>query len=193
MPSAGPYYVASYMPLQRIVLKRNPSYGGRRPRRLKEIRLTLSVAQAQSVAEVEAGRADYALEVPRDAHAQLSARYGPGSEVAKAGRQQYFVNPELRVELPRAERAPTPVRGRPPAQGGEPRRRSPRAGAERRLRARRAGRPLPPAGHARLRGPGASTRTRRTSTRRGGSHEGEAEPRCSTRAISSPASSWRRS
>jgi YVTN family beta-propeller protein len=99
VPSAGPYYVASYTPSQRIVLKRNPNYGGHRPRPLREIRLTLSVAQAQSIAEVEAGRADYALEVPRDAHAHLSARYGRSSEVAKVGRQQYFVNPELRVSF----------------------------------------------------------------------------------------------
>ena len=99
VPSAGPYYVAAYTPSQRIVLKRNPNYGGRRPRRLKEIRLTLSAAPAQGLTEVEAGRADYALEVPREAHADLSARYGPGSKVAKAGRQQYFVNPELRVSF----------------------------------------------------------------------------------------------
>ena len=100
IPSAGPYYVASYVPGQAIVLKRNPNYGGRRPHRLAEIRVVLSVAPAQSLVDIEAGRADYALDgVPRDAHARLSRRYGPGSAAAKAGRQQYFVNPQLGVDF----------------------------------------------------------------------------------------------
>jgi YVTN family beta-propeller protein len=98
--SAGPYYVASYVPGQVIVLKRNPNYGGRRPHGLKEIRVAVSVAPAQSLVDVEAGRADYALQgVPREAHARLSARYGPGSAAAKAGRQQYFVTPQLGVDF----------------------------------------------------------------------------------------------
>jgi YVTN family beta-propeller protein len=100
VPSAGPYYVASYVPGQAIVLKRNPKYGGSRPHRLREIRVAVSVAPAQSLVDVEAGRADYALDgVPRDAQARLSARFGPGSPAAKAGRQQYFVNPEFGVDF----------------------------------------------------------------------------------------------
>jgi YVTN family beta-propeller protein len=100
VPSAGPYYVASYVPGQAIVLKRNPSYGGRRPHRLDEMRVAVSVAPEQSLVDIEAGRTDYALEgVPREAHARLSSRYGPGSAAAKAGRQQYFVNPQLGVDF----------------------------------------------------------------------------------------------
>jgi len=100
IPSAGPYYVASYVPGQVIVLKKNPNYGGRRPHNLAEIRVVLAVAPAQSLVDVEAGRADYAFDgVPRDAHARLSRRYGPGSAAAKAGRQQYFVNPQLGVDF----------------------------------------------------------------------------------------------
>ena len=38
LPSAGPYYVASYTPDQQIVLKRNANYRGPRPHRLREIR-----------------------------------------------------------------------------------------------------------------------------------------------------------
>jgi YVTN family beta-propeller protein len=98
--SAGPYYVASYVPGEAIVLKRNSNYGGHRPHRLKEIRVAISVAPAQSLVDVEAGRADYVLDgVPREAHARLSARYGPGSAAAKAGRQQYFVTPQLGVDF----------------------------------------------------------------------------------------------
>jgi ABC-type oligopeptide transport system substrate-binding subunit len=100
IPSAGPYYVASYVPGQTIVLKRNPNYGGRRPQRLAEIRVALAVAPVQSLVDVEAGRADYALDgAPREAHVRLNRRYGPGSAAAKAGRQQYFANPELGVDF----------------------------------------------------------------------------------------------
>lgn len=100
IPSAGPYYVASYAPSQAIVLKRNPNYGGSRPRKLREIRITLSVGPAQSVADVAGGKADYAVEgVPREAHERLSARFGQSSAAAKAGRQQYFVNPQLQVDF----------------------------------------------------------------------------------------------
>jgi YVTN family beta-propeller protein len=101
IPTAGPYYVSSYVPAQVIVLERNPSYGGTRPRRLKEIRIALSVDANQSLSHVAANRADYALEgVPRGAHARLGARYGPGSAAAdKGGRQQYFVNPALQVDF----------------------------------------------------------------------------------------------
>lgn len=100
VPSAGPYYLASYVPSQAIVLKRNPKYGGRRPHRLEQISVAVSVAPAQTLVDIEAGRADYALGgVPRDTHALLNARYGPGSAPAKAGRQQYFVNPQLGVDF----------------------------------------------------------------------------------------------
>src|SRR5205814_138035 len=34
IPSAGPYYIASYQPNQQLVLRRNPNYRGTRPHRL---------------------------------------------------------------------------------------------------------------------------------------------------------------
>jgi YVTN family beta-propeller protein len=97
IPSAGPYYIAEHDPDKRIVLKRNPNYGGSRPRRPREIRVTIGVPRTRASADVEAGRSDYAREPPPDprAEAELRARYGPASAAARDGRQRYFVNPTL--------------------------------------------------------------------------------------------------
>lgn len=93
IPSAGPYYVASYTPGQGVVLKRNPNYHGSRPHHIQEIVYGFGVGQAQSVKEIEAGQADFAADgVPPEAAARLAARYGPGSSAAKKGRQRYFAN-----------------------------------------------------------------------------------------------------
>jgi ABC-type transport system substrate-binding protein/DNA-binding SARP family transcriptional activator len=96
VPSAGPYYVASYTPRQQIVLKRNPNYHGDRPHRLDEMTVAIGVDSSKALAEIEAGEADYALDgSPRDAGPALDARYGPGSRAAKHGHQQYFISPAL--------------------------------------------------------------------------------------------------
>ncbi len=98
MPTAGPYYTAEYSPNHRIVLKRNPNYRGLRPRRFREIRYLLGVAPANGVADVLAGRSDYLADNPPVAgDAALLARYGPASDAARNGRQQYFVNPTLKL------------------------------------------------------------------------------------------------
>jgi ABC-type transport system substrate-binding protein len=111
IPSAGPYYVASYTPGQGVVLDRNPNYEGSRPHALSQIQLAVGVTAGRSVAEVETGTADYAtLEGASPSSApvtgglqalasQLAARYGPGSPAASKGRQQYFVNPLLQVDF----------------------------------------------------------------------------------------------
>jgi peptide/nickel transport system substrate-binding protein len=94
IPMAGPYYLASYVPKRRLVLRRNPNYGGTRPARLQEIDIDLDVAPARAVATVEAGRADYVSAVPVDRVPALDLRYGPHSAVARAGRQRYFSGTE---------------------------------------------------------------------------------------------------
>jgi peptide/nickel transport system substrate-binding protein len=110
IPSAGPYYVSSYTPGQGVVLDRNPNYEGSRPHSLTQIQLAVGITAGRSVAEVEAGTADYAtLEGAWASGAtvtgglpalvsQLAAQYGPGSPAASKGRQQYFANPELAVD-----------------------------------------------------------------------------------------------
>jgi YVTN family beta-propeller protein len=97
IPSAGPYYVASYLPDQRrLVLRRNPAYGGARQARPEEIDVAIGVSQAEAVAEIESGNVDYALDgVPAEEDARLRRAYGAGSPAARAGHRQYFVNPTL--------------------------------------------------------------------------------------------------
>jgi ABC-type transport system substrate-binding protein/class 3 adenylate cyclase/glutamine cyclotransferase len=94
--SAGPYFVASYTPRQQIVLRRNPNYHGDRPRRFDRLVVTLGVAPAQALQDVEAGTADYAVDgLPPGIGPRLLRQYGPGSEAAKAGHQRYFISPTL--------------------------------------------------------------------------------------------------
>ena len=101
VPSAGPYYVASYTPGQGAVLKRNPNYHGSRPHTLDEIDYTVGVGVAQIVKEVEAGAADFGVVdyLPPAQHATLAARYGSGSRAAHGGGPRYLVNPLLGLEF----------------------------------------------------------------------------------------------
>lgn len=93
VPSAGPYYVASYAPGQGVVLKRNPNYRGRRPHRPERIEFTPGISEENATRQVEAGNADYAMGgIAPEMASRLATRYGPGSEAAKKGRQQYFLN-----------------------------------------------------------------------------------------------------
>jgi YVTN family beta-propeller protein len=101
-PSAGPYYVTSYMPGQEVTLARNPNYHGGRPRRFAHIQLTVRVPAARAVDEIESGTADYTTLggdtygfTPAIRHLvpQLASAYGAGSAAAARGMRQYFVNP----------------------------------------------------------------------------------------------------
>jgi ABC-type transport system substrate-binding protein len=52
------------------------------------------VDRTRALHEIEAGRADYALDgLPSDAAPLLDARFGPDSKAARAGHQQYFISP----------------------------------------------------------------------------------------------------
>lgn len=64
IPSAGPYYVASYVPGQELVLRRNPNYTGPRPRRLTQIDYEIGIGQGRGKALVEQGRLDYLVAGP---------------------------------------------------------------------------------------------------------------------------------
>jgi peptide/nickel transport system substrate-binding protein len=98
IPSAGPYYIASYTPRQQLVLRRNPNYHGDRPHRLDQIVFAIGVDPSRALEEIEAGKADYAVDgLPREAGPRLESAYGPGSKVAKAGHQQYFISAALAV------------------------------------------------------------------------------------------------
>ncbi len=83
-PMAGPYYIATYSPSE-IILKRNPNYGGRRPRNAAEIDWMFQV-QGDSIALlVERGGADYGIISPA-ATGPIAAQYG-------INKSQFFVAP----------------------------------------------------------------------------------------------------
>jgi ABC-type transport system substrate-binding protein len=93
IPSAGPYFVASYAPREQLVLKRNPNYHGDRPHRLDQIVFAIGVGRSRALQEVESGKADFVFDgPPAEAGPSLEAEYGRGSTAAKQGHQQYFVS-----------------------------------------------------------------------------------------------------
>jgi peptide/nickel transport system substrate-binding protein len=104
IPSAGPYYVASYVPNQSIQLRRNPNYGGSRPQGPQEIDYEIGVSAQKAIQEIRSGEADYYSSgldpngVPPALQKSLAAHYGPGSEAARTGVQQYFLEPTLSTD-----------------------------------------------------------------------------------------------
>ena len=105
IPSAGPYYVASYTPKQGVVLARNPNYHGSRPHHFARIEFAVGIPARRAFAAIEAGTADYTdlalypSTTTAARAARLAARYGPGSAAAARGRQQYFVNPGSQLDF----------------------------------------------------------------------------------------------
>ena len=101
IPSAGPYQVASYTPGQGVVLTLNPNYRGGRPHHFARIELHVNIPPSRAIADIENGRADYAVdgEVASGDVATLAARYGPGSPAARTGHEQYFVDPFPQVDF----------------------------------------------------------------------------------------------
>lgn len=94
VPSAGPYYIASYTPRQQLILARNPNYDGDRPHHLDQIVFAIGVDSSRALQQIEAGTADYAIDgLPRNAGPRLEARYGAAGKAATAGHQQYFISP----------------------------------------------------------------------------------------------------
>jgi peptide/nickel transport system substrate-binding protein len=79
--SAGPYYVASWTPNVRLVLKRNPHYKrnplATRPAYVDTFDFTANVSLDAQLLKVKAGEADYGAEgVAPTAHADLVKQYG---------------------------------------------------------------------------------------------------------------------
>src|SRR5262249_54938987 len=68
--------------------------------RLEQIVVALGVDKARALGQIEAGKTDNALDgIPSDAGPRLEAEYGPGSDAARQGHQQYFVSPVLGQRL----------------------------------------------------------------------------------------------
>ena len=134
--SAGPYYIASYVPERSVVLRRNPNYGGERPQGLEEIRIDFGIPVERGVEEVEDGRADY---VPLRPGEGDTAGLGAGVGTARgdlwprergcAGRPPAAVHAETWPPWTPSSSTPgpRPVRRPAPAPGGELRDQSPRS------------------------------------------------------------------
>jgi peptide/nickel transport system substrate-binding protein len=79
-PGAGPYYVAEYRPGQRIVLRRNRHYRGKRPHHVDGFHVDLTADSPQElVGRVERGGADWGFTGPPfyfDPDRRLVAKYG---------------------------------------------------------------------------------------------------------------------
>jgi peptide/nickel transport system substrate-binding protein len=63
LPSAAPYYVSDYVAGERVVLERNRFYRGQRPHQVDRFAVDLK-GQASAVADVMAGKLDYAAPTP---------------------------------------------------------------------------------------------------------------------------------
>ncbi|MBA3429384.1 MAG: hypothetical protein H0U07_12565 [Actinobacteria bacterium] len=79
-PAAGPYYVADYRPAERIVLRRNRFYGGKRPHHVDGFAVDLRASSFDEVLDrVERGDADWGFAIASaylDPQRGLAARYG---------------------------------------------------------------------------------------------------------------------
>jgi peptide/nickel transport system substrate-binding protein len=102
VPSAGPYYAVSHEQGRTLVLRRNPNYGGSRPQELREISYQFGVSPERAIEDVVAGRADYFQVDPlvsegasSEAIIELTKRFGPTSEAARAGAQLVFQEPAM--------------------------------------------------------------------------------------------------
>jgi peptide/nickel transport system substrate-binding protein len=75
---SGPYYVAEYAPNQRLVLKRNPFYRGRRPANVDQMVWTTGESDAACLLAVEEDRVDFCGQpgAPRDAWRGLAEKHG---------------------------------------------------------------------------------------------------------------------
>jgi DNA-binding SARP family transcriptional activator/ABC-type transport system substrate-binding protein len=104
IPSAGPYYVASYMPGQQLVLRRNPHYTGPRPHALDRFVYTFGQSADQAAGLVKAGQADYTTPGLPPAFPILSPAFAPGGALDRmygthgiSNPQRFFLTPTLSI------------------------------------------------------------------------------------------------
>jgi ABC-type transport system substrate-binding protein len=95
LPSAGPYYVAQYVPGRKIILERNRYYRGSRPRHVSRFEVEIEGTFDTILEQVKAGRVDWSLlptGVVGAVADELAKRYG-------VNRRQFFVRRGLFLRL----------------------------------------------------------------------------------------------
>jgi ABC-type transport system substrate-binding protein len=91
VPAAGPYYVAQYVPGERVVLERNRFYRGDRQGHVKRFLVDLSLDPPTILDRVERGELDLGFVLAKDfadRAAELKRKYG-------VNRSRFFVRPGL--------------------------------------------------------------------------------------------------
>jgi peptide/nickel transport system substrate-binding protein len=95
-PAAGPYYVADYRPGERVLLRRNPYYTGKRPHHVNGFDIDLGVLTPQDVVRaVDRGDADWGYTTSGiyfDPSLGLVAKYG-------INRTRFFVRPGFTLRM----------------------------------------------------------------------------------------------
>jgi len=90
-PSAGPYYIASRVPNQEIVIKRNPNYKGKRPHNVTQINYKVGNSLDAIYLRTQQGASDYAAAgIPPAAYAEAAQKYG-------INKGQFWVKPQIGV------------------------------------------------------------------------------------------------
>jgi ABC-type transport system substrate-binding protein len=102
IPSAGPYYVASYTPGEQLVLRRNTHYSGTRPHALDEIVYAFGQSDDQAAGLVKGGEADYTTTGQSGASPITSPAFVPGGRLDRlygahgtSMPQRFFLTPTL--------------------------------------------------------------------------------------------------
>jgi peptide/nickel transport system substrate-binding protein len=95
LASAAPYYVAEYVPAERVVLERNRYYHGPRPHHVDRFVVDLGVDAGALLDQLKRGEIDYAFGPPTfltDRAAELAKRYG-------VNKSQFLVIPATGVRM----------------------------------------------------------------------------------------------
>lgn len=89
-PAAGPYFIAEYRPNERVVIRRNRFYGGKREHHADGFAVDLRASSPEEILDrIESGGADWGWALPAahfDPARGLAAKYG-------VNKSQFFVRP----------------------------------------------------------------------------------------------------
>jgi peptide/nickel transport system substrate-binding protein len=92
IPSAGPYYISSFVVDQTLVASHNPNYHGPRPQRFDALEYDFNLNEETAYQQVLSGELDEGP-VPAADVVQTGQLYGPDSPAAARGLQQFFPEP----------------------------------------------------------------------------------------------------
>jgi len=92
LPSPAPYYVAEYVPGERLVLKRNRFYRGERPHHVDRFVADLGADRGAIIDQIASGEVDCCVGLFGDHARELKQRYG-------VNKSQFFVEPDFDLAM----------------------------------------------------------------------------------------------